>query len=139
MYDYSYETYNMLDSATSGAAFGVFAGMSVVTWIISVIVAVFGIVCLWKVFKKAGKPGWASIVPIYNLVVKFQMVGMSPWLLLLLLIPFANVVIAVVLTILVNIKLAEKFGKSGGFAVGLIFLNLIFMAILAFGDAEYKA
>ncbi len=138
MYDYSYETYNMLDSAASGTAFGIFAGMSAVTWIISVVLAIFAVICLWKVFEKAGKPGWASIIPIYNAVVLLQIVGMSPWLLLLMLIPFANIIIAFVLTILVYVKLAGKFGKSGGFAVGLIFLNIIFMAILAFGDAEYQ-
>lgn len=138
MYDYSYETYNMLDSAASGTAFGIFAGMSVVSWIISVVLAIFAVICLWKVFEKAGKPGWASIIPIYNAVVTLQIVGMSPWLLLLMLIPFANIIIALVLTVLVYVKLAEKFGKSGGFAVGLIFLNIIFMAILAFGDAEYQ-
>lgn len=138
MYDYSYETYNMLDSAASGTALGVFAGMSAVTWIISVVLAIFAVICLWKVFEKAGKPGWASIIPIYNAVVTLQIVGMSPWLLLLMLIPFANIIIAFVLNILVYVKLAGKFGKSGGFAVGLIFLNIIFMAILAFGDAEYQ-
>lgn len=60
---------------------------------------------------------------------------MSPWYILLMCIPIANLVVA----ILLNVKLAEKFGKTGGFAVGLIFLNVIFMAILAFGDAEYQA
>ena len=134
MYDYSYETYNMLDSAASGTAFGIFAGMSAVTWIISAILGIFGIICLWKVFEKAGKPGWASIIPIYNIIVSFQVAGMSPWLILLMLIPVANLIVA----ILLNVKLAEKFGKGGGFAVGLIFLNIIFMAILAFGDAEYQ-
>ena len=93
---------------------------------------------MWKIFKKAGKPGWASIIPIYNAVVMFQICGMNPWLLLLAIIPFVNFVTAPILSIIMNVNLAKKFGKGGGFAVGLIFLNFIFTLILAFGESEYQ-
>ena len=93
----------------------------------------FGIFVQWRIFTKAGKPGWASIVPIYNIIVLLEIVGKPWWYLLLLFIPIVNIVIL----IMVMIALAQVFGKSGGFAVGLIFLSLIFMAILAFGDAKY--
>ncbi len=125
MYDASYTSYDMASTATAGFS----AGYSVVC----LIVAVFAIVCMWKIFTKAGKPGWASIIPIYNTVTLLQIAGMSPWLILLLLIPIVNIVVI----ILMYINLAKAFGKSGGFAAGLIFLNVIFMGILAFGDAEY--
>jgi uncharacterized membrane protein YoaK (UPF0700 family) len=93
----------------------------------------FAIVVQWKLFTKAGKPGWASIIPIYNIIVLLEIVGKPWWWLLLMLVPVVNVV----LLIMVMIALAKVFGKDGGFAVGLIFLSIIFMAILAFGDAKY--
>lgn len=103
--------------------------------IVLLIVGVVMIVANWKIYTKAGKPGWASIVPIYNYVVLFQIAKMSPWLILLLLVPIANVVVLIML----YVNLAKAFGKSSGFAVGLIFLNLIFTLILAFDDSKYIA
>ena len=103
------------------------------TMVVSLIILAVTIIAFWKIFTKAGKPGWACIVPIYNLVVEFQIAGMNPWLILLMLVPIANIVVAIML----YINLAKAFGKGTGFAVGLIFLNFIFMLILAFGDAEY--
>jgi hypothetical protein len=88
----------------------------------------------WKIFDKAGEPGWASIVPIYNMVVMCRVAGKPEWWVLLLLIPFVNFVIA----ILVMIGLAENFGKSGAFAIGLILLGFVFLPILAFGDAQFQ-
>jgi hypothetical protein len=108
-------------------------GVGVVAWLFYLAVGVFAILVQWKIFTKAGKPGWASIVPIYNILVLLEIVGKPWWYLLLLLIPVANIVIL----IMVMIDLAKVFGKDGGFAVGLIFLSIIFMAILAFGSAKY--
>ena len=105
-----------------------------------VIMIVITIVAQWKIFTKAGEAGWKSIIPIYNAVVLFKIVGLSPWLLLLYLtsiIPIVGGIIIFVLTIVMNVKLAKVFGKSGLFAVGLIFLSVIFQLILAFGSAEY--
>ena len=139
MYDYSttMDLTNSSDLATDAIA-GVFAGMGVVAWIIYIAIAIFEIVAMWKLFEKAGKPGWAAIVPVYNLVVMFQIVGMNPWLILLLIVPFVNFVATPVLMILTYVKLAKAFGKGTGYAVGLIFLNAIFMPILAFSDAQYQ-
>ena len=109
------------------------SGIGVVGWLFYIALIAFGIFVQWKIFTKAGKPGWASIVPIYNIIVLLEIVGKQWWYLLLLFIPVVNIVIL----IMVMIALAQVFGKSGGFAVGLIFLFLIFMAILAFGDAKY--
>jgi hypothetical protein len=87
-----------------------------------------------KVFKKAGQPGWAAIIPIYNLYVILKIVGKPGWWLLLMLIPLVNVVFAIWT---VNL-LSKSFGKDVGFTLGLIFLSFIFWPILAFGDAKYQ-
>ncbi|MBN2878528.1 MAG: hypothetical protein JXN65_02765 [Clostridia bacterium] len=96
-------------------------------------VAVLGIVAMWKLFTKAGEPGWAAIIPLYNAYVLFKITWGNGWKFLLMLIPIVNIVIA----IMTMVKLAQAFGKDGGFAVGLIFLSIIFYCILAFGDSEY--
>ncbi|HMP89262.1 MAG TPA: DUF5684 domain-containing protein [Kiritimatiellia bacterium] len=111
------------------------AGGAGIILIIQLALIVLIVVSMWKVFTKAGKPGWASIIPIYNLIVLLQIVGKPLWWIVLLLIPFVNLVVAIILAF----KLAETFGKGGGFAVGLILLPIIFYPILAFGDASYTA
>lgn len=102
------------------------------TWI-GVIIAILGIVAMWKIFVKAGEPGWAAIIPFYSTYVLFKITWGNGWKFLLLLIPFANIVFIII----TMVKLAKAFGKGGGFAVGLIFLSVIFYCILAFGDARY--
>jgi hypothetical protein len=91
------------------------------------------IAALWRVYTKAGEPGWASIVPIYNVVVMLRIVGMPLWWLLVMLIPLVNLIPAFMMIS----GLSERFGKGLGFALGLIFLPFIFYPILAFGDAQY--
>lgn len=103
-------------------------------WIVCLAVIVFYIATMWKVFEKAGKPGWASIIPIYNTIVLLQISGKPGWWVLLYLIPVVNIVIAVIATL----GLAANFGKGVGFAVGLMLLGFIFFPILAWGDAQYQ-
>ena len=100
-------------------------------------IAIIGIIANWKIFNKAGKPGWASIVPVYNMVVLFQIVGLSPWLLLLFIVPFVNFIAIIVLGIMIPFRLAKSFGKDIGWGFGLLFLSFIFNLILAFGSSEY--
>ena len=128
--DYSYEYTSLETSSSSG-------GM-IVYMIIMLAVAVFSIVAMWKVFKKAGKEGWAALIPIYNLVVLFQISGIDPKKLFWFLLPFIGQIIVFVYLIMAYIKLAKAFGKSSGFAAGLIFLNVVFMGILAFDDSFYS-
>jgi len=92
------------------------------------------IIGLWKLFAKAGKPGWASIVPIYNTIVMIEMAGKPIWWIILLFIPVVNIVISII----IMIGLAKNFGRGTGTAIGLIFLPMIFLLILGFGSAEYK-
>lgn len=91
------------------------------------------IAAIWKVFTKAGKPGWAAIIPIYNLVVLLQIVGKPIWWIILMLIPIVNIIIQIIVTH----QLSKSFGKDVGFTLGLIFLGFIFFPILGFGDAKY--
>ena len=88
---------------------------------------------LWKMFQKAGKEGWEAIVPFYSTYVMFNLVGMSGWRLFTLLIPFYNIYVVIKL----QVDLAKAFGKSGGFAAGMIFLPFVFYPLLGFGDAVY--
>ncbi len=102
--------------------------------IFQLILLVLSIVGLWKLFTKAGKPGWASIIPIYNTIVMIEMAGKPLWWILLLFIPLVNIVAS----ILIMIGIAKNFGRGTGTVLGLIFLPIIFMLILAFGSAEYN-
>ena len=102
--------------------------------IISLVLCVFVLVCMWIIFRKAGKPGWAAIVPFYNLYVLFEITWGSGIRFLLLLIPIYNII----LSIQTQVRLAKAFGKSGGFAAGLIFLPYIFNPLLAFGGTAYQ-
>jgi uncharacterized protein DUF5684 len=109
-------------------------GLSPMFWIVWLAVVVFMIAAWWKVFTKAGKPGWAAIVPIYNIIVLLEIAGKPLWWILLMLIPLVNIVVGII----VYVAFARNFGKGVGFALGLIFLGFIFFPILAWGDAEYR-
>jgi len=116
------------DLGTTPSA-GIGAGLVVIYLIVILIM----VISLWKIFSKAGKPGWAAIIPIYNAIVMLEIVGKPLWWFILLLIPVVNIVISII----VAVELAKKFGKGPGFAVGLILLSIIFYPILAFGGAQY--
>jgi hypothetical protein len=101
--------------------------------LVYIAVIVLLVASMWKVFTKAGKPGWASIVPIYNTIVQLEIVGRPIWWIILLLIPFVNIVVAIILMF----DLAKSFGKGTGFGLLLLFLPFIAFPMLAFGDAKY--
>jgi len=110
------------------------SGGSPVGAIVGLLVAVLLIVALWKIFTKAGQPGWASLIPIYNIYIWCKIVGRPGWWVILMLIPFVNFIIAIILCI----DLAKSFGHGVGFGVGLAFLGIIFFPILGFGSAQYQ-
>jgi len=109
------------------------AAMGTGVMIVWLVVVVLMIAAMWKVFTKAGEPGWAAIVPIYNYVVLDKIAGRPGWWLLLwiLLGPIAYIVI--------SFDIAKRFGKGAGFAIGLIVLPFLFWPMLAWGDAAYTA
>ena len=102
--------------------------------IIALLIGLVLIVAMWKVFTKAGQPGWASIIPIYNIYIWCKIVGRPGWWVILMLIPFVNFIILIIL----SIDMAKSFGKGVGFGLGLAFLGFIFLPILGFGSAQYQ-
>ena len=121
-----------MDSLTS-ATQQMSPAMMIVSIICSVVVLVVGIAAAWKIFTKAGKPGWHAIIPFLNMYDLFEICWGKGILFLLMLIPGVNLVISIIL----SVKEAKSFGKGTGFAIGLIFLPFIFLLILAFGSAQY--
>lgn len=104
--------------------------MGAIISIIYLAFVVFITAGVWKTFVKAGQPGWACLVPIYNVYVMGQIGGVKNWWLIF--IPIANIYIIFVLMI----AIAKSFGKDAGFGIGLVFLGFIFWPILGFGDAK---
>jgi hypothetical protein len=102
-------------------------------WVFSLAFAVLMIAALWKIFSKAGQPGWAAIIPIVNTYFTIKIAGRPWWWLILMLIPFVNFIVWIMLCI----DLAKSFGKGAGFGIGLLLLPIIFFPILGFGSAQY--
>jgi hypothetical protein len=120
------------DNTTTGISpLGAGLGMGVMICYLAVVLLI--IIGMWKVFVKAGKPGWASIIPIYNFVVLLEIVGKPIWWIILMLIPLVNLIVYIIILI----ELAKRFGKGIGFALGLLFLPFIFFPVLGFGSAQY--
>ena len=107
---------------------------SPVSMIVGLLIALLLIVATWKVFTKAGQPGWASLIPIYNLYIWCKIVGRPGWWIILLLIPLVNIIVGIIL----SIDIAKSFGKGAGFGIGLALLGIIFWPILGFGSAQYQ-
>jgi hypothetical protein len=110
------------------------SGPSPVFWIVYIAIMLLMIAAIWKVFTKAGQPGWAILIPIYNLYVLCKIAGRPGWWLILMLIPFVNLIIMIIL----DIDIAKSFGKGAGFGIGLLLLPFIFFPILGFGSAQYQ-
>lgn len=112
------------------------AGVTVffIVWLLMMALAIFVLVAQWHLYKKANRPGWAAIVPVYNVYVLTDIVWGNGWLFFLLLIPVGNLVFG----IWTCVKLARVFGKSGGYGIGIVFLPFVFIPMLAFGKAQYE-
>lgn len=93
------------------------------------------IIPMWKIFTKAGQPGWACLVPIYNVYV-MTLIAKKPawWLIIILIVPIANFIFLIMLLHAIS----TNFGKGVGFTLGLIFLSIIFIPILGYGSAQYN-
>jgi hypothetical protein len=103
-----------------------------ITGLISLVLAIISIIIYWTIFEKAGKPGWTTIIPIYNVIVFLDIVGRPRWWFILLFVPLVNVIISLMLMF----DLARVFGKGAGFAIGLIVFAPLFLLILAFDDSR---
>ncbi len=107
--------------------------MEALVWLAIVAFGAFWLFGILFVFTKAGQPGWAVFVPIYNLVVLVQIACKSIWWVLALLIPGLNLLAFIP----ISLAIARRFGKSVKFGIGMAFLPFIFYPILGFGAAEY--
>lgn len=96
-------------------------------------IAVLWIASMWKVFEKAGQPGWAAIVPIYNVYILLKITDRPAWWLVLFLVPFVNFAVSIILTL----ELAKAFGKDIGFGLLMTFLPFIGYPLLGFGEDRY--
>lgn len=125
----------MFETSGSSDAGGFLSGLFGTTCLIVYFVFfILLIVGMWKMYEKAGKPGWASIIPIYNIWVLLEIVGRPVWWLLLMLIPFVNFVI----WIIIAIDLSKSFGHDILFALGLMLFPEIFYIVLGFGSSTYR-
>jgi len=117
------EQYGMGNQISSGMMF---------LWFVVIVLI---IAANWKIYTKAGKPGWAVIIPFYNIIVLLEIIG-KPWwwLLIILFVPVANIIFGIWM---INL-LSKSFGYGVGFTIGIIFLPIIFLPILGFGNAEYQ-
>jgi hypothetical protein len=103
-------------------------------WLLYFAVIALLIVSMWKLFVRAGKPGWASIIPIYNSVVMLEIAGKPLWWIFMLFIPFVNIVFG----FLILYHFSKAYGKSDGFSIAVALLSIVFIPLLAFSDAKYQ-
>jgi len=96
---------------------------------------------MWKMFEKADRPGWAAVIPYYNIYKMSEITMGNGWLALALfagIIPLIGEIIAIGFLIYLAVQTAKAYGKPSMWAVGLIFLPPVFLCILGFGDAVYQ-
>ena len=102
-------------------------------WVVYCVIFLLVIIAWWKIFEKAGRPGWEAIIPFYNFYILLKIVGKPGWWLILVLIPLVNLIII----IWTYNMLSKSFGKDEAFTVGLILLGFVFFPILGLGSAKY--
>lgn len=121
-------------STSTGTMDPAFVGVMIAVYAVIMILTVILLIAQWKLFVKAGKPGWASIVPIYNFIVMLEIVGRPVWWFVLLLVPFVNIVIEIMLIL----DLAKAYGKSSGYGVLMLLFPYVMFPLLAFSkDTQY--
>jgi hypothetical protein len=132
---YDYTTTTSTSSGSSGAS----SAVSLVLFALLFVFVVLMIASMWKVFQKAGRPGWAAIVPIYNGWVMLEIGGQPGWIVLLGLIPFVGGLIVVIFQLIATLEIGRRFGKGGAWSFFLLFFPLPFIGWpkLAFSDATY--
>lgn len=138
---YSNEIYDITNTASTiknAATLTSTILLIVMCAILVITILIIYTMALWKIFTKAGKPGWAAVVPVYNAVVYFQICGLNPWLLLLFLVPYLNVVAISIILSISYVNLTRAFKRDIYYMFGLMFFNILFLAIFAFGNDRYS-
>lgn len=110
---------------------GLISACFTLVYCVLIILVVIG---LWKVYEKANKPGWAAIIPFYNIWVLLEIVGRPGWWIILMFIPLVNFIVGIIVTL----DLAKSFGKDVLYAIGLLLLPMIFYLHLGWSDAQYR-
>lgn len=132
MYDTSYSTYET--TSVDPAAGAVMAGFMMVYFLIIIAITIVAVVSMWRLFEKAGRPGWAAVVPIYNTIVALEVAGRPWWWIFLFFIPVANIVFAVIYML----EFARSYGKDNVYGILMLIFPYIMMPILAFSkDTKY--
>ena len=136
-----------MDSYDYSTGSSLFGGMFIVMGIIWLIAVVILVASFWKIFEKAGKPGWAAIVPFYNIYIILEIIGRPSWWIAIYIgaallgwIPILGWLImigVIVLQFIVCIDLAKSFGKDTAYGIGLAVLSIVFAPMLGFGSAQY--
>lgn len=132
----------MYNNTNIGALLSTFGTFIAIFGIIIIAVLAFNIIARWKLYVKAGKPGWASLVPIYSTIILFEIIGYKWYYIFFLAlssVPIIGPIAFILFTFSYNIKLAKSFGQNAGFGIGLSLVNIVFTAIVAFDNSiEYK-
>ncbi|MBE5820615.1 MAG: hypothetical protein E7310_07410 [Clostridiales bacterium] len=142
--DYSYYDYGATAPVETIGDEAILFGMGIFIIVMMgfiTLVTIFNIVCQWKIFVKAGEKGWKALIPIYNSIVLFKIIGLSPYLLFIYLAGFIPTIGSIAiygLGIVQNVFLGKAFKKDAGFIVGLVLLPIVFLPMLAFGKSEYQ-
>lgn len=110
------------------------AGVGLFTLLVYLALLIVTVAGVWKTFEKAGKPGWAAIVPIYNIIIMLEIVGKPTWWVVLIFVPLVNLVILIIL----YHQMSLSFGRGVGMTVLLILLPFVGWPMLGFGDAQYQ-
>lgn len=134
--DYTYYTYTTPTTDTDGIG-----ALLIVYLIMAVVFGIPAIAGLWKMFQKAGQPGWAALVPIYNIIIYLKVVGRPVWWILFFLlafIPFVGAIVSLVLGIILANDMAKSFGKDVAYTVLLFLVPFVGYPMLGFGSAQYK-
>lgn len=121
-------TYTTTTTSADPAALGAVMAIMGIFWLVTIAVSIIQIVALWKLFTKAGKPGWAAIVPFYNVLVMCEIAGRPAWWLAMMFIPIANIIFGIMLTI----DFVKSYGKDMTFAVLTVLFSFIMLPIMAF-------
>jgi hypothetical protein len=128
---YSYDYEYSIDTTTSATGLAIFGGVWLLFWLA---IAVVAIIAMWKIFVKAGQPGWAAIIPIYNVYIMLKIIGRPGWWILLFFVPLVNFIVSIV----VALDLGKSFGKDPVFSIVLLWLfSIIGYLILGFGSDKY--
>ncbi len=130
------------EAAALGALLALIAGFGMIIVAGIVVIGIVTLIGMWKVFTKAGEPGWAVLVPIYNLIVLLRIAGL-PWYWvftpLIVVIPLLGAIAYLVWVVWVHHRISTRFGQGVGFTIGLTLLGPIFWLILGFGSSKYVA